>query len=400
MTISKASKRKRSHRKGASSSKDVEWSTPLPVRAALDHFGPIGLDPCSNAHTQVRARTRILLGHVNRTPQGSYIVGDGTAIDWAPFCAAHGYAFVNPPYGKLLRQRWAPKIAAEAAAGVEIIALVPARVDTEWWRTISGGAAAVGFVRGRLCFELPDHTEGEPAFFPSAIVYHGARAGDFMNAFAGIADCFPWAKERPAPRHWNARILTPSGILIDLQRPAPHLIEWTDVAHALNRVRRFGGMVAGAFNVAEHSAIVASIVERAGGSPLQVRAGLLHDATEAYLGDVIGPLKPLLPSYLELEARWAAAIERAAELPAGSFYDPLVEAADRAALVAEWMLGATEAQIKRQDAAGWGPKLEAQIGSSMLAHAIDLSTKLAKDRPVFAILLGSSGLLREARELH
>jgi len=403
MTVSKASKRKRSHRKGASSSKEIHWSTPLPVRACLDRFGPIGLDPCSNAHTQVQARTRILPEHVSRTPQGPYIVVDGTAIEWAPFCAAHGYAYVNPPYGVLLRKRWAPKIAAEAAAGVELVCLVPARVDTAWWRELTRGAAAVGFVRGRLAFELPDQSEGEPAFFPSALVYHGKRIGDFMNAFAAIADCFPWSAGRfasAAPAEWDTRVLTPSGVLIDLHRPAPHLVDFADVATVLQRIRRFGGMVPGAFNVAEHSAIVGSIVELAGGTPQQVKAGLLHDATEAYLGDVIGPLKPSLPDYRELEARWAAAIESAAGLPPGSFHDPIIVAADRAALVAEWMLGATEAQLKRQDAAGWGPKLEAHAGSPILAIAIDLSTKLAKDRPFFPVLLGAAGLLRDARELH
>lgn len=69
-------------------------------------------------------------------------------------------------------------------------------------------------------------------------------------------------------------------------RPEDFVIE--DIAHALSRVARFAGHTKGdlAYSVAQHSVLAARHV-----SPKAKLAALLHDASEAYTGDVPRPLK-------------------------------------------------------------------------------------------------------------
>ncbi len=80
-----------------------------------------------------------------------------------------------------------------------------------------------------------------------------------------------------------------SGLVIDLNNPTPDMICLEDIAAALSKICRFGGHTNYFYSVAQHSLLVAQLAPK----ELELEA-LMHDAAEAYLGDVIKPLKVLI----------------------------------------------------------------------------------------------------------
>lgn len=85
--------------------------------------------------------------------------------------------------------------------------------------------------------------------------------------------------------------------------PRPEEIYIRDIAAALSKLCRYGGHVLRFYSVAEHCVHVAS----AAPAPLKLPA-LLHDASEAYLQDVIRPIKRHLTNYEAIEAELERAI--------------------------------------------------------------------------------------------
>ncbi|KWA83807.1 hypothetical protein WL29_20805 [Burkholderia ubonensis] len=64
-----------------------------------------------------------------------------------------------------------------------------------------------------------------------------------------------------------------------------------DVAHALAHLNRYTGHAEYGYSVAQHSVAVSHYLELTGESPLVQLGGLMHDAHEAYFGDISAPLK-------------------------------------------------------------------------------------------------------------
>lgn len=100
-------------------------------------------------------------------------------------------------------------------------------------------------------------------------------------------------------------VTTYTGKRFDPLNPDPDLIDIVDIAHQLACCNRFSGALAGPYSVAEHSVRVSRLLN--GPDAL---AGLLHDSSEAYLGDVPTPLKrmPAWDGYRAAEARLQAAV--------------------------------------------------------------------------------------------
>jgi uncharacterized protein len=108
---------------------------------------------------------------------------------------------------------------------------------------------------------------------------------------------------RAADGHPSSIILTFTGARLDLRAPAVELITLRDIAHALSHIGRFCGAGDHIATVAQHCVHVSLL-----SPPAAARWALLHDASEAYLGDVSSPLKTLLPEYRHLEEIWQHAI--------------------------------------------------------------------------------------------
>lgn len=86
-------------------------------------------------------------------------------------------------------------------------------------------------------------------------------------------------------------IQTRSSKAVDLTSPQPDTIDFGDIAWSLAHLCRFTGHTRTHYSVAEHCLRVAAILPE----NLQIH-GLLHDAPEAYIGDVSTPVKELCDS--------------------------------------------------------------------------------------------------------
>lgn len=157
------------------SSESAEWYTPPEIIARVVLvLGGIDLDPCSNSS-----------GEPNVSASQRFTVSDdGLSHPW------EGRVYMNPPYGRVI-DAWAEKLVSEYHAGrtTQAIALVPARVDTDWFRRFRD--FAICFIDGRLKFS--GHVNSAP--FPSAVVYLGGDIDRFHDAFSDLGDIWVrWQK--------------------------------------------------------------------------------------------------------------------------------------------------------------------------------------------------------------
>lgn len=122
--------------------------------------------------------------------------------------------------------------------------------------------------------ESPAPTRSDP---PGVATEGGTGRGDWMQTFTG-------------------RVFYPMA-------PSPGDVDPVDIAHALSLICRYGGHCSRYYSVAEHCVLMSGAV-----SPENALWALLHDATEAYVGDMVRPLKRAMPAYRAAEDRLMVAI--------------------------------------------------------------------------------------------
>ncbi len=136
------------------------------------------------------------------------------------------------------------------------------------------------------------------------------------------------------PNRKGQWIQTFSGICFWPLDPRPEEIRIEDIAHALAMQCRFNGHCRAYYSVAQHSVLVAELVESV--EPGSALEALLHDASEAYLSDLPRPLKvePGMAFYLEAERRLQEVVFARFGLD-GATRDRIVEWADDVLLATE-----------------------------------------------------------------
>lgn len=174
------------------------------------------------------------------------------------------------------------------------------------------------------------------------------RKGDWM-------ECWPGVKFYPLdPRSEEVRLDT--------------------IAHSLARINRYNGQTeVECYTVAEHSVLMALALLSEGCPPAVAYQALFHDAPEAYIGDMVRPLKRNMPDFVAAEDPvWRAVVDAFPILSsfkeaAGYEMDRRVKEADNRILVDE------RAQVMRPSGLPWGidhlPPLNVSIAGWYPAEA-------------------------------
>jgi hypothetical protein len=127
----------------------------------------------------------------------------------------------------------------------------------------------------------------------------------------------------------RAWVITVSGERFNILDPDPAQVRLEDIACSLARQARFNGHTRFFYSVGQHASLCAQVAPTKD-IALQM---LHHDSTEAYIGDLVSPVKALLPDFHLIESRihWAIAVKFGLEFP-----DPrVVKQIDRRMLATE-----------------------------------------------------------------
>jgi len=103
---------------------------------------------------------------------------------------------------------------------------------------------------------------------------------------------------------------TYTGRVIDTKNVRVEDIDLMDIAHSLSQICRYGGHCQRFYSVAEHSILVSKLVPEE-----HAKWGLMHDASEAYLNDLVHGFKTQLNDYYALEKQLMKLIAERFNLP-------------------------------------------------------------------------------------
>lgn len=125
-------------------------------------------------------------------------------------------------------------------------------------------------------------------------------------------------------------IRTYSGHYIDPFSPDPNKINIIDIAHQLSNQNRWSGATEHPYSVASHSVWMMKKFD----DPIDKLAALLHDSSEAYIGDMPKPIKDRLPDYRNLEDVISKCIAK--KYSCVYPWELKIHLADRDSLYSEW----------------------------------------------------------------
>lgn len=126
---------------------------------------------------------------------------------------------------------------------------------------------------------------------------------------------------------------TVSGTLFFILDPKPEDVSIYDIAHNLSMQCRYNGALPQFYSVAQHCVYVAEYMEARGIRNRRCLKALLHDSHEAYIGDIVTPLKVVLPDYQQIEQKIDNAIFDKFDVPRG--FDKMIKEADKAVFATE-----------------------------------------------------------------
>lgn len=140
------------------SSKKMDWQTPKEFYNELNKEFSFTLDPATNGSNALCT---------NYFTEAE----DALVQSWKGETC-----YVNPPYGRVLKE-WIRKAYEESKdSGTTVVMLIPARPDTKYWAEYVMQANEIRFVKGRLKFGGGE--ANDPAPFPSAVVvFRGGHNG-------------------------------------------------------------------------------------------------------------------------------------------------------------------------------------------------------------------------------
>lgn len=122
---------------------------------------------------------------------------------------------------------------------------------------------------------------------------------------------------------------TYQGSLISVQKPDPKLIDFEDIITSLTKQCRFNGHCKRFYSVAEHTVRGVYLAMKLFPKNIALaKSFFLHDFTEAYVGDVIRPVKKHLPEFREIEKGFHTAILSAFGMPEEEFDEANVHLID------------------------------------------------------------------------
>lgn len=154
-------------------------------------------------------------------------------------------------------------------------------------------------------------------------------------------------------------IQTYTGKRFDLLHPTVDQISLMDIAIALSRIQRWNGHLTESWTVLEHSMACAKLCAKLTNDAQLVLTALLHDAQEAYIGDIVSPLKQQLSNIKTIEERIAKTIS-----VAFSTIHPFPELITRV----DYIILATEAEYlgNHKPIDNWHLKFATPCGASII----------------------------------